>query len=171
MSKLRDRSGAWLESLGRFFCRHHFEAALAVLALTDGLASQLPKLKIDISNQGFFFRSDPAILTYNAFRDQFGRDELIIAAINPADIFDEKFLLKLKAFHEDLEKEVSYVERVTSLINAESIRWEGDALIVEDLPVDCPSVPRAMGEMDCPAASRGVSKLVIVDFIAASCGN
>ncbi|UCE34380.1 MAG: hypothetical protein JSV40_00145 [Deltaproteobacteria bacterium] len=95
MSKLRDRSGVWLESLGHFVCRHRFEAALAVLALTAGLASQLPKLKIDISNEGFFFRSDPALLTYNAFRDQFGRDELIIAAINSADIFDEKFLLKL----------------------------------------------------------------------------
>lgn len=147
MSRLRDRSGVWFESLGHFVCRHRFKAALAVLALTASLASQLPKLRTDTSNEGFFFRSDPVLLKYNAFRDQFGRDELIIVAINPANIFDEKFLLKLKAFHEDLEKEVPYVEKITSLINAHSIRGEGDELIVEDLLVDWPSVPRDMDEL------------------------
>lgn len=55
--------------------------------------------------------------------------------------------MKLKAIHEDLEKEFPYVEKLTSLINAQSIRGEGDELIVEDLLVDWPMVPRDMDEL------------------------
>lgn len=147
MSRLRDRSEVWFESLGHFVSRHRFKAALAVLALTASLASQLPKLRTDTSNEGFFFRTDPALLKYNAFRDQFGRDELIFVAINPENIFDENFLLKLKAIHEDLEKEVPYMEKITCLINAQSIRGQGDELIGEDLLVEWPSLPRDMDEL------------------------
>ena len=54
-------------------------------------------------------------------------------SLHPPEIFDLAFLEKLRAFHRDLEREVPYLERVTSLINARSTRGEGDELIVEDL--------------------------------------
>ena len=53
--------------------------------------------------------------------------------VRPPEIFDLAFLEKLRAFHRDLEREVPYLERVTSMINARSTRGEGDELIVEDL--------------------------------------
>jgi predicted RND superfamily exporter protein len=86
MLRFSDRSEVCFESLSHYVCRHRFKAALAVLALTASLASQLPKLKTDNSNEGFV-RNGPVLLTYNAFRDKFGRDELIIVAIKPVNIF------------------------------------------------------------------------------------
>jgi predicted RND superfamily exporter protein len=97
------------------------------------LVSQIPKLEIDTSTEGFLHDDDPTLLAYNAFRDQFGRDEVIIVAIKPPNIFTPSFLEKLKSLHEEFEENVPYIDDITSLVNARNTRGEKDELIVEDL--------------------------------------
>jgi predicted RND superfamily exporter protein len=93
---------------------------------------------MDNSVEGFLHDDDPTLIRYNEFRDQFGRDDVTIIAIETPDVFDLGFLEKLRALHEDLEAEVPHLDEITSLINARSTRGEGDALIVEDLLEDWP---------------------------------
>jgi predicted RND superfamily exporter protein len=88
---------------------------------------------VDTSTEGFLHHNDPALLAYNDFRDQFGRDEAVIIALKPDKVFDLEFLATLKRLHEDLEENVPYIDDITSLINARNTRGEGDQLIVEDL--------------------------------------
>jgi hydrophobe/amphiphile efflux-3 (HAE3) family protein len=83
-------------------------------------------------------KSDPARVDYDNFRDQFGRDELIVIAIRSPEVFQAKFLKKLKKLHEDLFENVPYVEDINSLINARNTRGEKDELIVEDLMEEWP---------------------------------
>ena len=97
------------------------------------LFSQLPRLTIDTSTEGFLHKDDPALVAYDAFREQFGRDEVIIVAIESPNVFDLNFLTKLNAFHEDLEEHVPYIDDITSMVNARNTRGEEDELIVEDL--------------------------------------
>lgn len=104
-----------------------------MLILIAGLGSQLPKIVIDVSTEGFLHTEDPTLTDYNAFRDQFGRDELILVAIQAPEIFVPHFLLKLKNLHEELQENVPYIEDINSLLNARNTRGEGDRLIVEDL--------------------------------------
>jgi len=104
-----------------------------MLSVAAGLASQMPKLTTATSNESFLHSDDPILLAYNDFRDQFGRDELIIIAIQPPNVFDLKFFKKLKALHEDIEAKVPHVNEITSLVNARNTRGDGDQLIVEDL--------------------------------------
>ena len=54
-------------------------------------------------------------------------------AIQPPEIFDPTFLRTLQELHETLEKEVPYIEDMTSMVNARNTRGEEDELIVEDL--------------------------------------
>jgi predicted RND superfamily exporter protein len=109
-----------------------------VLALAAGLGAQLPDLAIDNSVEGFLREDDPILIQYNEFRDQFGRDDVSVIAVEPREVFDLDFLERLRALHEDLEAEVPHLEEVTSLINARSTRGEGDELIVEDLLEEWP---------------------------------
>jgi predicted RND superfamily exporter protein len=72
-------------------------------------------------------------VAYEAFRQQFGQDELALIAVRPPQIFDRLFLERLRSLQNDLEREVPHLQDVSTLINARSTRGSGDELIVEDL--------------------------------------
>ncbi len=60
------------------------------------MGRQLPQITFDTSNESFLHPSDPTLVAYNEFRRQFGRDDLIIIAIETENVFDQRFLKKLK---------------------------------------------------------------------------
>ena len=95
---------------------------LLVFILAATALSQLPKLTIDVTNEGFFHPDSDVIVNYNRFRDQYGREEVIIISIEPENIFDLSFLKRLQALHEELEDNLPYLDDITSLINARNTR-------------------------------------------------
>ncbi|MDH5737858.1 MAG: MMPL family transporter, partial [Gammaproteobacteria bacterium] len=107
-------------------------------------ASQIRHLTIDTSTESFLHKNDPTLLEYNRFRDQFGRDELIIVALQADDVFSEKFLRYLQGLHEALQSNVPHLAEITSLINARLTRSENDVLVVGELLEDWPVDARAM---------------------------
>jgi predicted RND superfamily exporter protein len=135
---IRDRIEAGFERWGRFVFRHAGAAIAATALLVAGLASQLPKLVVDGSDEAFLHETDPARVTYDAFRAQFERTEMIVIAVRPPEVFDLGFLERLRSFHEDLERSVPRLDDVTSLINARYTHGVEDELIVEDLLEDWP---------------------------------
>jgi len=120
----------------------------AVLLVAGALITQLPKIEIDTSTEGFLHEDDPVRVTYDAFRDQFGRDDRILIAIEPPQVFDLAFLEKLHALHEDIENEVPKLQEVTSLVNARHTRGEHDELIVGELLEDWPRTPEALATVE-----------------------
>ena len=133
MPTVRERIESRFESFGHFVYRNRITTLLVMLVAIAGMVSQLPKARIDTSTEGFLHEKDPALLDYNAFREQFGRDELVIIAVKSPEIFSRGFLERLKELHEDLEKNVPYIDDMTSMVNARNTRGEGNRLIVEDL--------------------------------------
>ncbi|MBW1988431.1 MAG: MMPL family transporter, partial [Deltaproteobacteria bacterium] len=132
------------ERLGHAVFRHKFLFALFSLAVFGLCILQAPKTKVDTAPTAMLHKDSPAMRTYDDFRERFGRDEVMVITVGPADIFSEAFLAKLKAFHEDLENSVPHLDEVKSLLNARNTRGEGDMLVVEDLLEDWPEVPRDM---------------------------
>ncbi len=137
---IRDRIEHGFAKYARSVYHHPWLALLAVLLLAGGLASNLPKTTVDTSTEGFLLEDDPALIEYNAFRDRFGRDEVVLVAVKSptGDVFEKGFLETLTRLHDQLEKEVPYLDEVTSLINARNTYARGDTLIVEDLVADFP---------------------------------
>lgn len=133
MSEFRQKIERGFETFAHLVYRWRWVVLFLMLILVASIASQLQKLTTATSNESFLRSDDPILLAYNDFREQFGRDEMIIIAIQPPDVFDLKFLNRLKVFHEELEDKVPHVEEITSLVNARNTRGEGDRLIVEDL--------------------------------------
>ncbi|MBT8356598.1 MAG: MMPL family transporter, partial [Deltaproteobacteria bacterium] len=141
MTSVRIGIEKWFGSLARNIYHHRLKTLIIMLLIIAAMVSQLPKLTIDISTEGFMHKSDPARVEYDTFRDQFGRDEMIILAIRSPEVFQAKFLKKLKDLHEDLLENVPYIEDITSLINARNTRGKKDELIVEDLMENWPKTP------------------------------
>jgi predicted RND superfamily exporter protein len=93
----RDHIEVGFERWGHFVFRHARATIAAVLALSLGLASQLPKLRVDGSDEAFLRETDPARQTFDSYREQFGRDAVILIAIQTPEVFDLEFLARLRA--------------------------------------------------------------------------
>ncbi len=120
------RMGAWIAT-------HPWLTILASLLFAAIFIVHVPQIKFDTSNEGFFHDDDPILISYNKFREQFGRDERIAVAIESDNIFTLDFLKTLRALHEDLENNLPYLDEVTSLYNVRNTRGKGDQLLTDDL--------------------------------------
>ena len=118
---------------GSFIGNHPFIVIIFSLLVVAFPISQVPKITMDTSTEGFMHEDDPMLINYNKFKDQFGRDERIMIALESDKIFTLPFLKKLKKLHVELENNLPYLDEVTSLVNVRNTRGEKDQLIVEDL--------------------------------------
>ncbi len=134
----RGRFESLFERWGYFVVRHRWPALIASVGGTLWIVSFIPQLTIDNSTESFLLDDDPAVVAYNAFRDQFGRDDRIIIAIETPDLFGLDFLERLRDVHDAIEVEVPFVEEVESLINARFTRGEEGGLVVGELLEDWP---------------------------------
>jgi len=142
MAGWRRTTNAQISRLARFVVRRPWWVIAACVLPVVALASQLSSVRFDTSTEGFLHDDDPALIDYDAFRDQFGRDDLILLALRPPRVFDMAFLSTLRELHERLEAEVPYLDEVTSLINARATRGSEDELLVEDLLEEWPAGPQ-----------------------------
>jgi predicted RND superfamily exporter protein len=145
---IRDRIERGFAAWGHMAYRRAWWVIALVFLITGTAASQLPKLWFDTSTEGFFREDDPARATYARFREQFGRDTMILVGIGPPKVFDLGFLEKLRALHEDIEENVPRLVEVNSLINARETRGEGDQLIVGEFMEDWPETAEELAALE-----------------------
>ena len=130
---LREKIEILFVSLSRWIYQNPLKSLISVFLFVGLLVHQVPSITIDASAESILYKNDPSLIEYNRFRDQFGRAELIIIAIQSPEVFNTDFFNRLKSFHKELEKQVPYLLEVTSLINARHTYGNEDELIVEDL--------------------------------------
>jgi predicted RND superfamily exporter protein len=166
MSVWRKRIDARFESLGDWIYRHRWLTFIGIALAVAGLASQFPKLRMESSEEAFFHKSDPTLIAYDAFREQFGRDEFVIITITPSEVFDRGFLTKLIAFHNALDTRLPYVKEVTSLYNVRDTRGVGDTLVVEDFLEKFPQSDAALAAL----RERALASKLYRDFLISEDG-
>ena len=120
-------------------CRYRFLVIAGVFLVSALAASGLRNITVDTSNESFLYPDDPVLVRYEEFREQFGRDDVIIIAVHSDEIFTQDFLTRLQNLHLAIEENVPHIASVTSLINIRETRGEGDRLIVDDLLKNLPA--------------------------------
>jgi len=133
MSVLRKKIENQFESLAMIVCRRPWVILTITVAIIVVLGLQLSKLTMDTSSEGMFHKDDPIVTTYYEFREQFGRDEMVVIAIQPKNIFNLSFLKKLKKLHDTLEENVPHLYDITSLINVRNTYGVKGGIVVDDL--------------------------------------
>ena len=96
---MRDRIEALFEAWGHFAYRRAWLVIPVMLALSGVVLTQASKIRIDTSTEGFFHEDDPIRIAYDDFREKFGRDTLVVLAIEPPEVFELEFLKKLRSLH------------------------------------------------------------------------
>ena len=159
---LRRRAEAGFEWFGDLIYRRHWLALLLMLCLIVGLASRIPGLKMDTSTEGFLHADDPTLIAYDRFREQYGRDELILLTIKTPDLFRPEALEKLERLHQTLREQTPYLDDITSLINARNTRGAEGELIVEDLLENWPDTEAARVEVKARALANPLYRNMLI---------
>lgn len=139
MTPIRRQLENWFGSFTELVYRKKYTAFISALLLTLGLTYQIKDIKFDTRDESFFHTDDPALMAYNAFRDQFGQDDLFIIALKPKNGLSRSFFTTLHDLHRALEAAVPYLDDITSLVNGRVMRADGNTLIVEDLMENPPA--------------------------------
>ena len=100
--------------MGTWLYDNPIKVLLVTCLLVGFFVIQIPSISIDTSSEALLRKEDPSLLEYNRFRDQFGRAELIVIAIQSPEIFNSVFFSRLQSFHQELEEEIPYLREVTS---------------------------------------------------------
>ena len=156
MKNIKKRIETWLEHFTVLVYEHPYLTLGILMIWVLLLTVKGAFIHSDTSLEGLLHKDDPILIDYNAFRDQFGREELIVIGIKTPDLFDIKFLERLKALHEELESKAPLIEKIQSLINARVVSGSHDELMVGDLFDPWPDSIEALAAikkkvMDTPA--------------------
>lgn len=136
-----------MKSFGSFIFDNPLKVIVAVLILLAFPLAHVPQIKMDTSTEGFMHPQDPVLITYNKFREQFGRDERVAIAIKSDNIFTIDFLKKLRDIHKEIENKVPFIDEVTSLYNVRNTRGDGDKLITDDLLEPFPTTQKQVDDI------------------------
>ena len=150
------------ETLAGWIFDHAVVTIVGVFLFVGALATQVPRLTLDTSTEGFLKEDDPVLLAYNAFRRQFGRDEMVFIAVAGNEVFDPIFLARLRALHRDLEAEVPHVDDITSLVNARNTRGTEGSLVVSDLLDPWPGEAKALAAVRARARENPVYRNLLL---------
>jgi predicted RND superfamily exporter protein len=122
-----------LSALAKLVVNYPFWTIGASLIFCAFFAWHIKELRFDTTTEGLLLSNDPWIAVYNDFLDRYGRDELILIALQADDVFTPEAIAKIKKIHKRIENEVEHISRVDSLISARDTRGEEDALVVGEL--------------------------------------
>jgi predicted RND superfamily exporter protein len=154
MTNFRERVASHFERWSDYLFYHNKRVIAVCLLLMIGFASQMPSLRVDTTIEGFLEKDNPAMVIYDQFRDQFGRDDRIIIGVRTRSLFEAEFLERLRDFHMAIESQVDYLDDVESLINARAVYGTQDELIVEDLFEHWPESRESMRHLEEYAAGN-----------------
>ena len=126
--------------ISRFFyswaekCYDHAVAVISLcVLLIAALMSQLPTLNMDLSTEAMLHKDDPIRVNYKQFKDEFGREDVIVLSIPTKGDLSDSLLADIATLQQAIENDVPYVKKVTSLLNARYSYGANDELFSEDL--------------------------------------
>ncbi|GHV81678.1 antibiotic transporter [Spirochaetia bacterium] len=111
---------------------------VAVIAvITIFFAAQLPRVVLDNNNFRFVPESDPARQVSVYIDNTFGSSQFILVGLEKkyGTVLDRDFLLRLGEYIERI-REIDVVGSINSIVNADYITGDGEAIIVEKLVAD-----------------------------------
>ncbi|MDR2922395.1 MAG: MMPL family transporter [Treponema sp.] len=106
----------------------------AIALVTVFFAFQLPRAQLDNNNLRFVPNDDPALETSRRIDEMFGSSFFILIGLQRpyGTVFDREFLNRIQEYSAVIES-LPYVKEVTSLVSADYIRSQEDAVVVEKL--------------------------------------
>jgi len=149
------RSSDYVETLNRLFMRigtwsfdHRWWMLVGCALIFLGSLILASRTRIDMSFESFFDRTDPTYAAYLQYRDDFGSDEVSYILYRAPSFeygpWNLEVMRKIDSLTRALQKEVPFVDQVTSLTNVEFMESIPDGIKIYDLLEDFPINQQAL---------------------------
>ena len=126
----------WFESLGKQFVKFRWLIIIAILIVVIISSFGLSKIRLDNSIEGWFLEGAKIKKAQDEFKKTFGNNDYVALLIEADDVFSPEILKLLRDLGDDLEKNVDFADKVTSLSDMEFSYTEGDNIIIKNLVPD-----------------------------------
>ncbi len=148
-NQLADYVDRNFESVAEWSIRHRWKIAVFILALLGYGLYCLTHVRFDNSLGNFFYKDDPAYITYNEYLDDFVSDEVVYLMYSAEGKehgpFNLEVMTVIANLTETLEREVPFARKATSLANVEFMRPMGEDFIeIDELLADFPESQEAL---------------------------
>lgn len=143
---------------------YRFFVLAGVLAVFVFFAAWIPQMKIITSFESFFVEDDPAIVTYDDFKKEFGNDKTVYVLVEPkkGKLFTMDNMKSLQALTEDIERNLSHLDEVTTITNVEFIEGRDNTLLVHDLMENFPATSDELQDIKKKVLARPVYRDSII---------
>ncbi len=152
----------FFSALGNTILRLRWIAVVFVVLATVGASWQLPRLKLDTSNEIWFVEGDPALQALRKFQGLFRNDDFVYVVLTTDDFFRPQPIATMEALAADLEASVPYVLDITWLGNAEYIEGYEDSIDVYEFLEDEPRTAEALRALRSKALAEPVYRDTLV---------
>lgn len=139
---MKSKLDRFYESFASLVIEKKWLFIILIVLLTAFMVIQIPRMRVDFSNEAFFKEDDPEILKYNRMKDTFGNDEFVYILFEADDFFTPGMVQKIRSLQEEIEnikyKDQYVIEEVESLVNAKYIEGKEGELIISELIAGTP---------------------------------
>ena len=146
-----------MDNLGKRIVSFILKWPLLIIILTSFLTLAallfIPKIKIDNSVDVFFNKKSKSYINFQRWKEQFGSDQVIIAAFRDKDIFTRDNLKLISRLTDEFSS-LEYVDKVTSITNVNDIVGSKNDFIVRPLAEDIPVSSRELALLKKRALSN-----------------
>jgi len=142
-----------------------FFLGIAMLVVLGYLG--LDKIVMDNSNESMFEKSDEVNIKLQQFHEIFGNEDFVFVMVEADNIFTPEALAYIKRLSDDLEQNLPFAKRVTSVTHMEYLDVVDGDLYVDDLiAADIPEDPAELNQIK----NKLLAKQVYVDRLLSKDG-
>jgi predicted RND superfamily exporter protein len=106
---------------------------LVVALITAAAFNQLPKLKMDNSNDQFFLKTDVTRVAMDEFEETFGNDDFVFILLETDNVFNAQTLSRIAELVHQLEENTPHLSKITWIGNVESIKGVKNGILIDEL--------------------------------------
>jgi len=160
MSERIERINAWFKKRAGAIIRFRWLIIIGVIVLNVLSIPGVMRVEQDSSMEGWLLEGDPLRLARDEFEEIFGNNDYVLVLVEADDVFSSETLAMMRRLGEDLEEEVPFADKVTSIAHLDFTEGTEDGITVDELvPEEIPTDPALLAEI----RARATTKPFLVD--------
>lgn len=141
--------------VGEFILRFRRLLIVALIVLDLVGFWGVTQMKVQSSLDSWFLEGDPLTKITDEFEEIFGNNEYVAILVEAGDVFSPGILKMMRELGKELENNVPYSDKVTSLAEFEFTRGTEDGIVTENLvPDEIPTDPQEIEKIRQLAFSK-----------------
>ncbi len=149
--------------LAAWLVRHRKKCLIPVVLFAVGFSSLMFRISFESSVESFYPQSDPALVTYRAFKAEFGDDQLIGVAIPVGDVFTKETLEHIDELSLSIEK-LPLVRKVHSITETQDITGSAEGFEVGSFIEKIPEAPEKLAALRASALANPLYQVDLVSL-------